>query len=227
MRVVWVDAGNGIDFGKVSRHGLTGAFFSLTNGDGSAMDPPESLQQRLLDVRNANLAAGVYMAWNWPIYAGLSGAQVAEHVHQQIAATIKYPKPAWPKVQFDIEAHDPDFILAVLRRFRELRPTQDVSWTMESFQGGWMSPAFAQEIVNLKVRVVPQLYLGQMAQIELRESNPAKFWKQIADQQVAQDMALRDLTRRGFPENLITGFYDGAALPARYDGFIFTQGRLL
>lgn len=227
MRIVWVDAGNNVDWGKVSRHRLTGAYFSLMNGDGSGLEEPDRLQGRLLSVRNNNLAAGVYMAWNWPIYAGLSGEQVADHVHEQITDTIKYPKPSWPKVQFDIEAHDPDFILALLRRWRQLRPTQDTSWTMESFQGGWMSPAFVQEVLALKVRVVPQFYLGRMANIDLRDSNPAEFWKQISEQQVAQDMALRDLTRRGFPENLVTGFHDGAALPARYDGFIFTQGRLL
>jgi hypothetical protein len=73
--------------------------------------------------------------------------------------------------------------------------------------GGWMSPTFVQAIVDLRVRVVPQFYLGDM-------------------QPVAQDVALKDLLVRGFPYALVSGFYDAAALPGRWDGFAFTMGRL-
>jgi hypothetical protein len=36
----------------------------------------------------------------------------------------------------------------------------------------------------------------------------------------------RDLTKRGFPDGLVTPFYDAARLPEYWDGFAFTMGRL-
>ena len=71
-----------------------------------------------------------------------------------------------------------------------------------------MSPAFVSEVVALRVRVVPQYYKGDMAE-------------------VAQDVALKDMLAAGFPYQLVTGFYDAAALPLfNWEGFAFTMGRL-
>jgi hypothetical protein len=78
---------------------------------------------------------------------------------------------------------------------------------MESFQGGWMYPAFVQRILACRVRVVPQYYKGDMSP-------------------VAEDVGLKDMLVAGFPFTSVTGFYDAAALPANWSGFAFTQGRL-
>ena len=167
-------------------------------------DPVADVKRRLLETRVRGLVGGLYMAWNWSQFAGKSGVDMAEVMHSLVAAAN--PSGAI-KVQFDIEEHDPALVESCLTRWRALRPKQDTSWTLESFQGGWMTPEFVAKIIALKVRVVPQFYGGAM-------------------QAFAQDMALRDLMRRGFPESLVTGFYDAGALPYMWDGFAFTQGRL-
>lgn len=200
MRALWVDAGNDPDWTKVQNHGITAVYFALS-------DPPEDWHRRILDARKRGYAAGVYAAWNWWGNFTGRGAAFAEEVNGRILEKVKWPKPSWPKVQLDNEEHSPDQILAMLRRWREIQPYQDTSWTMESMQGGWMSEDFVAEVVGLRVRVVPQCYTGDMRRVE-------------------SDIALRNLTRRGFPVSLVTMFYDAAQLGLEWDGFAFTQGRL-
>jgi len=167
-------------------------------------DPPHDVARRLDDIRTHGYAPGVYMAWNWDMFAGLTGREVAELVHSRVALVSPTMKV---RVQFDIEVHDPVLISETLERWRALRPAQDTSWTLESMQGGWMTPEFVKKIVALRVRVVPQYYHGNM-------------------DRVAEDVALKDLLARGFPYALVTGFYDARALPANWDGWAFTMGRL-
>ena len=198
MRALWIDAGNDPDWAKIQSHGMSALYFPVS-------DPAPDVKRRLNDARGRGFAVGVYMAWNWPQFAGKSGTDMAEAMH--LLCTSVSPFGAL-KVQFDIEEHNPALIESCLTRWRALRPKQDTSWTLESFQGGWMTPDFVAKIIELRVRVVPQFYGGQM-------------------EPFAQDMALRDLTRRGFPEALVTGFYDAASLPLyMWDGFAFTMGRL-
>ena len=197
MRALWIDAGNDCDWQRAAAHKMTALYYPVT-------DPPADVRRRILDTRAHVLTPGLYGVWNW--FPTLDGASFAEKVHELATACTPVGTPA-PKVQLDIETHDPGYILDALRRWRALRPAQDTSWTLESFQGGWMSPAFVAEVIALKIRVVPQYYGGGM-------------------EPFAQDMALRNLTRRGFPEKLITGFYDAAALPSWWDGFAFSSGRL-
>ena len=203
MRALWVDAGNDADWAKVATHRMTALFYPTS-------DPPKDVAWRLKETKVRGLAAGLYVASNWgPPHTSTDGITFAEIVSEYMRDVVPAAelKPSYPKVQFDIEVHDPEYILETLRRWRTLNPTQDTSWTLEPFQGGWMSAEFVAEIRALKVRVVPQFYLGDMSP-------------------VAQDIALRELLRSGFPESIVSGFYDAAALPNRWDGFAFIQGRL-
>jgi hypothetical protein len=197
VRALWVDAGNDPDWQKCTKYGMTALFLPLN-------DPIPDLRRRLSDIRVRGYAAGLYMAWNWPMFKGLSPAEVAILV-DDFVLTVSPHAPI--KVQFDIELHDPAYVRGVLETWRRLRPKVDTSWTLESFQGGWMPVAFVNAIIATRVRIVPQFYGGDMTPF-------------------AGDMALRDLLRRGFPENSVSGFYDAAALPVRWDGFAFSQGRL-
>lgn len=193
MRALWVDAKNDPDWIKC--RGMSALYFPVN-------DPQADLKRRLADSRSRGFAVGVYMAWNWPEFADKDPDDIAELMHSLCAplGTVK--------VQFDIEAHDPALIELTLARWRALRPKTDTSWTLESFQGGWMTPEFVQRIIDLRVRVVPQFYVGNM-------------------EPIAQDVALKDLLMRGFPYTLVSGFYDAATLPLRgWDGFAFTMGRL-
>lgn len=209
MRIVWVDAGNDPAYSKLDQHDINGVSFDIRENrlDWGYLD----------DKRNRGYSVSVYTAPNWPEYAGMSAAQYADATSarvQQINADTLLAN--FPKVQFDMEMHDPGYVEAVLRRWRQLQPNRDTSWTMESFQGGWMGPvvkpgrepsAFVKAIIALKVRVVPQYYKGNM-------------------EPFAQDTAMKNLLDRGFPHQLVSGFYDAAHLPVNWDGWAFTQGRL-
>jgi hypothetical protein len=113
----------------------------------------------------------------------------------------------FPRVCVDIETHDVAYILAFLKRWRELRPTRTTDWTLEPFQGGLFTPADAIHIAAANVRVIPQLYFGDMA--------PA-----------AADRVALNLVLASFLPMRLFGFYDAAALPGRWEGYAFTQGRL-
>ena len=202
MKWVWVDAGNDADWQKHARHGITGEFYASS-------DPPVAVRARLEASRARQHAAGLYSAWNW---IDGDGEDYATWQHERLRE-IDPPnlRPSYPKIQLDHEGHDPDDVLLMLRTWRKLRPTQDTSWTMEGFQGGWMDEVFVAEVVQLKIRVVPQCYYGAAGRIE-------GLFDTLE--------AARDLTARGFPDHLVTPFYDAAALPRNWSGFAFTMGRL-
>lgn len=202
MRYLWVDSGNDPNWAKVEEHEINGLFFDIFDS--------RVTSTYLANVKAKGYAVGVYMVTNWPQFSGKTPEQIAEITSARVKEIIGTGTitPSFPKVQFDMEEHDPGKIIRVLRRWRELHPRQDTSWTMESFQGGWMSRDFVYEVVKLKIRVVPQYYKGNM--------DP-----------VAQDVGLKDMLAAGFPYQLVTGFYDAADLPLfNWDGYAFTMGRL-
>lgn len=199
MKAVWVDPGNDPHWERIARHGITRLYFPMS-------DPEADVRRRLQDVKNRGLIGGLYSAWNWQGYTG-SGADYAQATHEAVKRIAPNATPAWPKIQLDDETHDPDRITQMMVRWRQLRPQTDTSWTLESMQGGWMPAAFAESIVKLKFRVVPQCYTGNMETVDTLT-------------------AARDLTRRGIPDSLVTPFYDAARLPVGWDGFAFTMGRL-
>lgn len=201
MKALWVDSGNDPDFAKVVANGIDSLYFDMFD--------PRVTKPYLQNLSDHGYKVGVYMAGNWPQFIGRSAIDVAGTVANRVReiAGTKKPTHEFPKVQFDLEQHDPAFILACLQAWRKTLPYQDTSWTMEGFQGGWMSSDFVSGILACRVRLVPQAYLGAM-------------------EETAADQVLRDLLRRGIPENVISLFYDAAKLPIGWDGFAFTQGRL-
>lgn len=199
MKALWVDAGNDPWYAGCEALGVTHLYFALND--------PRVSKSYLQNVAAKGYGVGVYVVAGhplWPEFQG-NGRQFAEKVSAKVGPL--FISTASPKVQLDMEMHDPEFILTALERWRELRPKQDTSWTLESFQGGWMTPEFVKRVIALKIRVVPQFYGGDMTPF-------------------AQDRSLKDLLDRGFPSSLITGCYDAASLPEYWDGFAFTQGRL-
>lgn len=200
MRYTWVDFGNDPAWDVIAPHAINGLFFHL-------YDP--RLNAGYLDgVRRRGPAVGIYAADSWGPIGDGSGAEAAREVDAQVRRIVPNATPAFPKVQLDLERHDPGWILDCLREWRRLRPKQDTSWTFEPMQGGWMDrETFVKPLLSLRVRLVPQTYGGSM-------------------QRFAEDVVLRDLTRRGVPEHVVSPFYDAAALPIGWDGYAFTQGRL-
>lgn len=157
----------------------------------------------LREFQQRGYVAGLYLGHNW--FPGVSAHHLAEKVNAEYVRLSKGLKDV--RVMFNWEQHDPNDIAGGLERWRQLQAKVNTSWSPEGMQGGWMSPDFVQRVLACRVRVVPQAFVGNM---QRRES----------------DMVLRDLTRRGFPENIVSIFYDAAQLGANWDGYAFTAGRL-
>jgi len=207
MRYVWTVQGDDPDYGQGDKYGITGYLSPLPS-----VDPltPTVVAQSLAH----GSGAGIYLGHAW--FPGMSGKQLAEKVNVDYKATKKTHPTAKLRVMFNLEEHEPAKILECLERWRVLQPNVNTSWSMEGMQGGWMGPVlsaggvpspFVLRVLACRVRLVPQCFVGNMAR---RES----------------DIVLRDLTRRGFPESVISMFYDAANLGADWDGFAFTMGRL-
>ena len=164
----------------------------------------DSITPAVLDETIARRHAyGVYLGHNW--FPALSAKQLAAKVsteYKRLAA--RRPKL---RVMLNLEEHDPPFVLGVLQAWRELHPYVSTSWSCEGMQGGWMDQNFVSGVLACRVRIVPQCFSGNMTRFE-------------------SDVVLRDLTRRGFPENIVSPFYDAAALGLSWDGYAFTMGRL-
>lgn len=153
-------------------------------------------------VAQQGFAPGIYSAWNWR--TDLDGPGYAQYVSDELKR-INWKGNA--PVQLDIEDHDiAGYVLPCLRRWRQLRPTRPTSWTLEGFQGGLFTGAQVAEFVSLKIGLCVQLYDGGM--------NPL------------QHSPILDMLMQGFPGTLLSGFYNAAALPYRWNGWAFTQATL-
>lgn len=198
MRAVWVDKGNVPNWDLLGKHGITWVFIGLD-------EPAAFVAKQVADIKARGLVPGVHAAWNW--FPNLSGAAFADKVDQLVRAAVPNATAASPRVQLNDETHDPARIVAMLRRWRQLRPNTATSWTLEGHQGGWFAPALVQTIVETKTRVVPQAYSGPMT-----PTCPLS--------------CVRDITRRGVPDSMVTPMHDAAALRPWWDGWAFTMGRL-
>lgn len=210
MRFTWTVAGDDPDWPTLERHAINGAFAPLWD----SLTTPTYLRE----LQSRVGVVGVYLGHNW--FPGESAAAQA----RRVSAEWKRLQGKTPikdlRVMLNWEQHDPDDIVEGLQEWRRLHRTVNTSWSMEGMQGGWMGPIvsdtvpaseFVQRVLACRVRLVPQGFWGSQGRID-------GAW--------AEDQVLRDLTRRGFPENIVSLFYDGKALPRDWDGYAFTAGRL-
>jgi hypothetical protein len=212
MKYLWVDKDNNPWWEAVAHYGINGLFFDPRD--------PRVTKTYLEQVASSGKAVGIYLGHAWGEF-GNTPESFAAKAKQWITPLRK--SNSFPKVQWDLEQHDPEFILRTLQIYRRDFPWQDTSWTLESMQGGWMdTEAFVKPIIACRVRVCPQYFGGG-------------FWSIPAEggdghlrlmEPFAPDVAFKDLLIRGFPANLISGCYDAKLLPLRWDGYAFTQGRL-
>lgn len=198
MRFVWTDQGDDPSWGVGDKHGIDGYFCPLPSFD---LLTPVVLDE----ASRRGHVQGIYLGHNW--LPGKTPAQIAALVskdYKRIGGAVRKLR-----VMLNLEEHDPEFIADTLEAWRDLHPYVPTSWSCEPMQGGWMHPEFVQRVLTCRVRVVPQAFWGSppMAPVET-------------------DQVLRDITRRGFPENVVSLFYDAAVLRDRWDGYAFTMGRL-
>lgn len=115
-------------------------------------------------------------------------------------------------LMYDVEHHDPAFILALLARSKAIMGGVNTIWTLENFQAGWFTPeliAFINSWPQLKV--AHQNYKGNM-------------------QPQAGDTAARDLTKKGILEDRICAFYGlrdenhvPVRIPSWWDGILYLE----
>ena len=202
MRFAWTVAGDDPDWeGSLRRHSITGLFAPLWDG--------LTTKAYLREFQSRGYIAGVYLGHNW--FPGESAVQQARRVSAEYKrltlSTVNSPAVRGVRVMLNWEQHDPEDIARGLEEWRRLQPKVETSWSMEGMQAGWMPDSFIQRVIACRVRWVPQTFWGDMRPI-------------------AADQVLRNLTRRGVPENVVSLFYDGANLADRWDGYVFTAGRL-
>lgn len=146
---------------------------------------------------------GAYLGHGW--LPDRDATQLAAAVSQAYKALNGAKRKL--RIMFNLEEHDPEFVADVLEEWRNRHPYVPTSWSCEGMQGGWMHPEFVQRVLTCRVRIVPQCFTGNMTRIE-------------------GDAVLRDVIARGFPENVVSLFYDAKNLGLNWDGYAFTMGRL-
>jgi hypothetical protein len=204
MKAIWVDAGNDAAVDKLASYGIDAPYFDIRD--------PRVTKPYLLGVRDQLKAVsgrpafpGVYVAWNW--YPTLSGKAFAEKVSAMLEPLAKDTAPTFPGVCLNAETHDVSYIVAMLGRWRELRPKRVTSWTLEGYQGGLFDAASRIQITAANVEIQPQGYRGNMEPFDVVD-------------------VYRNLVAHGFPPAQVTMMYDAAHLPPAWSGSSFTQGRL-
>jgi hypothetical protein len=196
VKACWVDAGNDVNYDKFRQYGITIPYFD-------PRDPRITADYLDRVVAHPGIEhAGIYTAWNWSTDF-VDPASYAEWTNQEL---IKIGWRGNARVCLNIETHDVNWILAALKRWRQLRPTRLTDWTLEGMQGGLFSTAAAQTINGYNIRPAPQFYIGNM--------------------QPQPHSVVLDLTMSGFDCSKVIGMYDAAALPYRWTGYAYTQGRL-
>lgn len=204
MRGVWVDSGNDPAYGKFPAFGITAPFFDPRD--------PRVTREYLTDVarRPGITACGIYTAWNW----GAQFSDPAKYAEWTDAQLLRIGWPGNALVCLNIEkgengvtdANFAAYVVACLKRWRQLRPKRETWWSPPGFQGGLFDPLHVMAIANTGVITAPQMYAGNM-------------------QALGHDVTI-DLLVQGFPGAYLDGMYDAAALPYNWRGFAFTQGRL-
>lgn len=207
MRFIWTDQGDDPSWHIGDAHGINGYFAPLPSVDPLTPAVLNEAQRR-------GHVQGIYLGHKW--FPGLTAAQLAAKVNADYKALGGAKRGL--RVMFNLEEHDPNWVISVLEEWRKLQRNVATSWSMEGMQGGWMGPvlrpgevpepgSFVARVLAARVRLVPQTFTGDMRRQE-------------------SDVVLRDLTRRGFPENIISPFYDAKQLGLGWDGYAFTMGRL-
>jgi hypothetical protein len=146
---VFEGGGQGIDTDKAKRWTVQRLWYEATD--------PVASADSLAACRSRGIGVGLKMNG--------AGEATAAAMHQSLTAhgfTASTP-PTSCGAMFDAEEHDAAAIVALLRRWRELRPTRYTVWTLEPFQGGlgtWITAELVQRVnADPNLLVVVQEYV--------------------------------------------------------------------
>jgi hypothetical protein len=197
VRFVWTDAGDDPSWHIGDRHGVDGYFAPL-------FDPLSA--EVLAEAGRRGHVQGVYFGHNWrPASSPLTIVREVNAEYKRLAKIAPRLRLMW-----NLEEHDPDFVLDLLLEWRRAQPRVQTSWSPEGMQGGWMHPEFVEGVLACRVRVVPQAFSQVGDRVVRRES----------------DVVKADLVRRGFPEHVVSCFYLASELGLEWDGYAFRMGLL-
>ena len=107
----------------------------------------------------------------------------------------------------DIEYHDPAYIGVFCREWRALRPNRVTGWTLEPHQGGWFTTTLVRMLMQAKVTIFPQAYLGDQTPVDV-------------------DATRCDLIERSLPRGIVAACYSALHLPSAWDGIAFRFDQL-
>jgi hypothetical protein len=141
--------GQGIDTDKAKRWTVQRLWYEATD--------PVASRDSLAACRSRGVGVGLKMNG--------AGEATAAAMHTSLADHGFGPgtQPTSCGAMFDAEMHDAAAIVALLRRWRELRPTRLTVWTLEPFQGGlggWITAELVQLVnADQNLTVVVQEYI--------------------------------------------------------------------
>jgi hypothetical protein len=182
---------------RVRDHNISRLYLSAT----------QATAENLGFVRQQGIECGVVRD---PIWTQAGAVDLARLCDADLARTAS--GNAQCAVMVDVEAmfrRGSQYMIDFLKEWRALRPSRVTSWTTEPNQGGTISlPLVGMIGADPNLVVLPQTYDGNMAPYGTVDWNRA------------------DIVERGVPRARVAAFYDGAALPAHWDGCAFTLERL-
>lgn len=220
-RFAWTVEGDDPDWDNCKANGVNGLF--------APMFDTLTTKTYLREFIARGFIAGLYEGHDW--HKALSAQQLGTLLvqrYKQLVWSSGEGDPALRNVRlmYNEERHDPKRVVGVLEVIRAALPNVGLSWSPEGMQGGWMDPAFVAAITKMKVRVVPQTFVGSMANLDDRAANPTKFYADVRKSIRSENQIRDDLTARGFVPEQISLFHDGAWLTSTAEGYVFTEGRL-
>jgi hypothetical protein len=182
------------DVAKAKRYGITRLYWQAND--------PQISAGLFQAIRERSMEVGIMRDPSWNHASAIDLARECDADLVRLASDNSQCA-----VLADIEYHDPAYIQAFLREWRQLRPGRITGWTLEPLQGGWMTPQFVAAVNLASVSVYPQAYLGNMSP-------------------VSPDLCRADLVERGFPRGRVAPCYNAASIPTHWDGIAYRFDQL-
>lgn len=150
----------------------------------------------------------------WPSADTMTPVAWADWAYDKVQKQIA-PGTAgsFPKVMLNCETHDANWVIAMLKRWRAKSPRRETYWSPEGRQAGLFNPAQIQALNDMNIGVSPQAYTGH---------NQTPYQPHLPG-------VIDEWLKAGLRANLLWMTWDGAwkPLPYNWQGFVFTQGRML
>lgn len=182
------------DLVKAKRYGITRLYWE-------ARDPQIS-SGLFMAIRERGFEVGIMRDPSWN---PLSAAALAHTLNDDLLRLGASQSQC--AVLADIEYHNAAYVFDFLHAWRALRPHRVTGWTLEPFQGGWVTKELAAMILQSQVTVFPQAYFGNGVPTDVDETRC-------------------NLIEAKIPRGMCAAFYNALHLPRYWDGIAFRFDQL-